>query len=201
MFGYLAAYPVAYQQVCGAGGVEQEVGRERQHAGHRGAGQVGGMDEDHRRACVERGEQRVLAVLAQVGACDVGQQHDTVGVQVVERPDGLGDGFVEVRHREGGEEPEPVGLGGNHVGAVVVEVARQRGGVGGRSAGRWCRGPRPTGWRWRRRVRPWSATTPRDSSRGLPVRRPRRSRLAQHLSVIGRNHVVVGVDALHGRLP
>ena len=42
----LPPYTVAYQQVGGTGGVQQEVRRERQHAGHGGAGKVGGMDED-----------------------------------------------------------------------------------------------------------------------------------------------------------
>ena len=91
-------------------------------------------------AGVERGEQRVLAVLTQVGAGEVRQQHDAVGKQVVERPFRLGHGLTDVGHRKGGEEPEPVWPGGYHAGAVVVEVARQRRGVGGLGQERATRG-------------------------------------------------------------
>ena len=108
MFGILAANAVAYQQVRRASGVEQEVSGKRRDTGYRRAGQIGGMDEYHRRAFVQRGEQVVLAGFAEVGARVVGQQHHTVGVEVVERADGLVDGLAEVWHRDGGEEPEPI---------------------------------------------------------------------------------------------
>ena len=42
------------------------------------------MNERHRGALVQRGEQVVLADFTEVGAGVVGQQHDPVGVQVVE---------------------------------------------------------------------------------------------------------------------
>ena len=108
-------------------------GSRRRTAGHRARrpGQFGGMDEDDRRAGVECGEQIVLAVLAEVRAGVVGQQHDTVGAQLVERSDRFVDGDSSrcgIGH--GGEEPEPVGLCRSQFGDVVVEVTRERGGIG-----------------------------------------------------------------------
>ena len=80
---------------------------------------------------IERGEQLVLALVADVDPGMVGQQHHPVGVQIVKGTDRFGDGLVDVRHRHGGEEAESVGLGGDDIRGVVVEVTRQRGGVGG----------------------------------------------------------------------
>ena len=67
------------------------------------------MDESHSRTRVEGGEQVVLTVLAEVDTRRVGQQDDAVGVQFVKGPHHLGDGFVDVWHRNGGEETEPIG--------------------------------------------------------------------------------------------
>lgn len=88
------------------------------------------VDEHHRRALVERREQFVLTLLAQVRAGIVGQQHHTVGLERVERPDSLRRGFADVGHRHRGEEPEPVGCRRDQVCVVVVHISCERGCVG-----------------------------------------------------------------------
>jgi hypothetical protein len=50
----LTTNAVAHQKICGAGGVQQEVGREWRHAGHSRARQVGRVNEHHRRTRIER---------------------------------------------------------------------------------------------------------------------------------------------------
>jgi hypothetical protein len=67
--------------------------------GHGWTRQLAGVDEHHRRAFVERREQRILAFFAEIGAGVIGQQHDTIGVQVVERPNRFGDCLVDVGQR------------------------------------------------------------------------------------------------------
>jgi hypothetical protein len=69
----------------------------------------------------------------------VGQQYHPVGVQIVKGTHRFGGSLVDVRHRHGGEETEFVGLGRDDIGGVVVEVARERGGV---SSGRKKAGSR-----------------------------------------------------------
>ena len=78
--GVLAAYLVADKQKRRAGRIEQEVDGERRNLVHRGAGQFPGVDEDHGRTRIQRGEEVVLAVLAEVGPRAVGKQHHPVGV-------------------------------------------------------------------------------------------------------------------------
>ncbi|GLE54367.1 hypothetical protein ATCCBAA256_39500 [Mycobacterium montefiorense] len=89
--GILTTNFVAYQKVCRAGCVEQKIRREGQNTADGGSRQIGRMDEDHRRTCIQRREQVVLTVLAQVDSGRVGQQDDAVSVQFVERPDNLAD--------------------------------------------------------------------------------------------------------------
>jgi len=155
------------------------------------------MDEHHRRPIVERGEQRVLPVFAEVRSGVVGQQHDTVGLQLVERPDRFSDGLVDVRHWHCGEKPEPVRLCGCQRGGVVVDVTREGGRVD--RVGQKCR----AGGRHRQ-----DGGTDGEFSHRLqreinaPVReRPSagfvQSGSLQGFSVVGRNHVVMGVDACH----
>ncbi|HWJ50884.1 MAG TPA: hypothetical protein VNR42_07680 [Solirubrobacteraceae bacterium] len=67
-----AHHPVAHEQVSGAGGVEQEIGRERDDPVDRRARELGGMDEDDRSAVLQRAEQRVLATGAEIHAPIVG---------------------------------------------------------------------------------------------------------------------------------
>jgi hypothetical protein len=193
----LAANTIAYQKVCCARGVQEEVGREWRHAGHCRAGQIGRVDKDHRRTSVERREQVVLAVLAEVGACVVGQQHDPVGLEIVESADALGHGFVHVGHRNGGEETEPVRRRRDQVGAVVVEVAGQCGGVCGVGQERRARrghredrgGHAEVGHRLQGALR---APVGQGTSTGFID-----ACATQHVSVVGRDHVVVGVNSQH----
>ncbi|GJP04747.1 hypothetical protein NJB18001_26900 [Mycobacterium marinum] len=63
---------IAHQQMGRPGGVEQEVAGPWGNSGNRRAGQFGGMDEHHRGARIQRGEQVVLAVLAEIDASVVG---------------------------------------------------------------------------------------------------------------------------------
>ncbi len=112
---------VAHQQKRRPGGVEQEIRGEGRDAGHGGRGQVGRVDERDGRALVQDAEEFVLPFFTQVGARRVAQQHDTVGVQVIEGAPGLGGGRADVGQGKGGEEPEPVGFGVRERGGVVVE--------------------------------------------------------------------------------
>ena len=99
------------------------------------------MNERHRGALVQRGEQVVLADFTEVGAGVVGQQHDPVGVQGVESAHCLVDGLVDVWQGDGGKESELIRVGGNEICAVVVEVPGECGRLGrrGKERGARCR--------------------------------------------------------------
>ena len=53
----------------------------------------------------------------------IGQQHNAVGVERVQRAGYFGGGFFDVWHGDGGEESEPVAMLADDVGEGVVEVA------------------------------------------------------------------------------
>ena len=88
MLGYLRTIPLRTRR-----NAARVVSRKKSAAnggapGAAGAGQLRGVDEHHRRARVQRGEEVVLALLAEVGARAVGEQYHA-GASVSSR--GLGD--------------------------------------------------------------------------------------------------------------
>lgn len=87
--GIVSPNLIAHQQVCRTRGIQQEIGRERQHAVDGGTRQIRRMNEHHRATRIQDAEQICLAVLAQVHTGRVGQQNHTVGVQFIQRPDRL----------------------------------------------------------------------------------------------------------------
>ena len=90
---------VADQQECRAGGVEEEVRRERRDAVDGRAGQFGGVNEHQQTStsAVEFGEQLLVFGLTEVGAVGVGQQDHPVGAEIIERPCCFGQRLIEVR--------------------------------------------------------------------------------------------------------
>src|ERR1700758_2558898 len=100
-------------------------------------------------------------------------------------------------HRDGREESEPIGLRVDDGGQVVVEVPSQRGGVGQvrqeRGAGCGDRQNRRPHVEFRHRLQRALRTPVGDgASTGLVY-----SRLAQQISIVTRDRVVVGVYPLH----
>ena len=61
--------------------------------------------------------------VAQVGAADVGEQHEAVDVEVVAAVRDLGDGGVDVGQRERGEQAEPAGMVDDGAPAGLVHLA------------------------------------------------------------------------------
>jgi len=120
----------------GAGGVEGELDHRARTAACRGikARRLHGVDEDGRASPIQLREHRVECGVSEVCAVVVGDQDEPVRVEVVERMVDLGEGGVGLAQRQGRQQPEPGGLFGHDLGAVVVgcpclrcgQVARNR---------------------------------------------------------------------------
>lgn len=80
------------------------------------------VDEHDRVATVEFGEQRVEGLLAQVLPVDVGQEDDTVGMELVEGVLGFGDRTVDVGQCQRREEPETPGPALSELGGGLVDM-------------------------------------------------------------------------------
>lgn len=81
------------------------------------------MDEDGSMTVVEGGEDGVEGFVAEVDAVFVGFEGDAIAVQVVEGAGELGEGTLNVGHREGGEEAELAGSAAFEVCAGVIAEA------------------------------------------------------------------------------
>ena len=82
------------------------------------------MHEHPRAPAVELVEERIEDAIAQIDAATVGQQHDTVGAEPVERVLELHHRAVEIRQAQSGEEAEPIGSAAHHVRRVLVHRSR-----------------------------------------------------------------------------
>ena len=95
-----------------AGGVEQELEHRSRPPERRvlPARRRSRVEEDPGPAPVELGEHRLPRRVAEVRAADVGEQHESVDVQLVVAVRDLGDRAVDVGQRERAEQPEASGM-------------------------------------------------------------------------------------------
>jgi hypothetical protein len=91
------------------------------------------LDEDGGAAPVEFGEQRLVARITEVDAPGVGFGGHPVAAELAGGVLQLFEGRVNVRQRQGGEVPEPAGVGVADLRCGVVDVPGQCAG-GGRVA-------------------------------------------------------------------
>ena len=109
----------------GAGGVEEEL--------EHGAGppercllparRRRRMQEDTCAATVELTKDRFERRITDVGATDVGQQHEPIDIEMFTAVHDLGDGRIDVRQRERGQQPEPSGVVDHGATTVLVHFA------------------------------------------------------------------------------
>ena len=83
------------------------------------------MDEHDGGAGVEFGPQRFVVGIAEIFAAGVGQQNDAIGVQHVQRVNGLGNRSVHVGQRDAGELAEAVGPPLDQLRMILVHLPRQ----------------------------------------------------------------------------
>lgn len=96
------------------------------------SGDAFGVDEDERLTPLQLVEQRRKAVIAQVHAASVAEQHHTVQAEDVQHMAQLGQCAVDVGERETAEPAESVGS----VGSVSDQVGREFVASAGQGAGR-----------------------------------------------------------------
>ena len=109
----------------GAGGLEHELDHGRgigQIADAGGAGR-GRMNEHHGAAAIELGEHGLETRIAEMRPLVVGQQHDAVGLQGIERVGEFGQARLDIRQRQGGEQAEARGVGADRLGSRLVHRA------------------------------------------------------------------------------
>src|SRR5690606_21570290 len=107
-----AEHPRPQQARYRARGIDRELDQRRGQFRHQSgaARSIGGMDVDERIARGEPLEQRAELAIAEIPAAVVAQQADPVAAVEPESALGLADRSLDVRHRQGGEEPEAAGM-------------------------------------------------------------------------------------------
>jgi hypothetical protein len=88
------------------------------------------VNEDHGRATIEFGIERLQARIAEIEAAAIGLQHDAIGAEFVERTDGLPDRGFDVGQWQTSEVAEAGGMRLPQPGAFVVAATRQIGRAG-----------------------------------------------------------------------
>ena len=84
------------------------------------------MDHHPRAALVQLRQERLERRVARVAAGVAREQPDTVHVQVIQSPHGLGARLLYVAHRKDRERPEPAGVFVHHRCCVGVALACER---------------------------------------------------------------------------
>ena len=87
---------------------------------------MGGMDEHQSPQVVGRGQHREQLIGIPIETVDVAPHHHTNEAVVSDAPLQFGNGCSRVLQREVGETGEPVGMGCDHLGEVVICFLRHR---------------------------------------------------------------------------
>src|SRR4029078_8955356 len=129
MFGYLRRMPLRTRRCAARVVSSRKSAANGATPGTVGPGRSAGWMNTTAERPFNAAQRSSCPSLSEVGAGVIGQQHDAVGLQLVERSYRFGDRFTDGRHRDGGEETEPVWLIRDQLGRIVVQITGQRGGV------------------------------------------------------------------------
>src|SRR5581483_3921653 len=109
----------------GAGGVQQEIRDERRQTLERlDTVQRRRMHEYHGAAAVEFVKKRIERLVAEIDSAAVCQQHDAIGIKLVECVGELVERPFEVGKAQRGEEAEAIGMAPDDFGGEFVHLAR-----------------------------------------------------------------------------